>query len=146
MQSHWGAMFLCAMCLGTLFFGVMSLGAMTLGLLSLWCNVLGLQCLWDAMCLVCNVLGMQCAWDAMCFGFNVLELHRWALSLKSAMTDIGLSLYQTDRLKICRIFRYRTKVFSDIWYPTSKFLKSWCTRSLKGTFSRKRFLDYLFKC
>ena len=62
--------------------------------------------------------------------------HRWALSPISVMSDIGLSLYRTvryrtERLKICRIFRYRTKVFSDIRYPTSKFLKSCCTRSLK---------------
>jgi hypothetical protein len=83
----------------------------------------------------------------------VCELHRWALSPISVMSDIGLSLnrtvrYRTERLKICRIFRYRTKVFCDIRYryQTSKFLKSWCTRSLKGTFSRKRFLEYLFKC
>jgi hypothetical protein len=59
----------------------------------------------------------------------VCELHRWALSPISVMSDIGLSLnrtvrYRTERLKICRIFRYRTKVFCDIRYPTSKFFKS----------------------
>jgi hypothetical protein len=53
--------------------------------------------------------------------------HRWALSPISVMSYIGLSLYRTvryrtERLKICRIFRYRTKVFSDIRYPTSKIL------------------------
>jgi hypothetical protein len=47
------------------------------------------------------------------------EGHRWALSPISVMSDIGLILYRTvryrtERLKICRIFRYRTKVFSDI--------------------------------
>jgi hypothetical protein len=62
--------------------------------------------------------------------------NRWALSPISVMSDIGLSLYRTvryrtERLNICRIFRYRTKVFSDSRYPTSKFLKSCCTGSLK---------------
>jgi hypothetical protein len=61
--------------------------------------------------------------------------HRWALNPISVMSNIGLSLYwtvryRTDRIKICRIFQYRTKVFSDIRYPTSKFLKSCCMRSL----------------
>jgi hypothetical protein len=52
----------------------------------------------------------------------------WAIS---DWASIGLSRYRTERLKICWIFRYRTKVFSDILYPTSKFLKSCCPRSLK---------------
>jgi hypothetical protein len=67
----------------------------------------------------------------------ILLYHMWALSPISVMSDIGLSpyrtvRYRTERLKICRIFRYRTEVFSDIQYPTSKFFKSCCTRSLKN--------------
>jgi hypothetical protein len=66
----------------------------------------------------------------------VYNIHRWALSPISVMSDIGLRLYRTvryrtERLKIFRIFRYRTKVFSHIRYLTSKFLKSCCTRGLK---------------
>jgi hypothetical protein len=87
------------------------------------------------------------------------------------MSDIGVSLYRTvryrtERLKICRIFRCRTKVFSDIRCPTSKFLKSCCTRSLNlltpsakiiadfyeispqpilALTVKKRFLDNFFK-
>jgi hypothetical protein len=61
--------------------------------------------------------------------FNVTGTyeHRWALSPISVMSDIGLSLYRTvryrtERLKICRIFRYRTKFFGDVrhlnfWNP-----------------------------
>jgi hypothetical protein len=83
------------------------------------------------------------------FNVSVSFRHRWALSPISVMGDIGLSLYRTvryrtDRLKICRIFRYRTKVFTDIRYPTSKFLKSFCTvgaKSISRFFKSMYFLD-----
>jgi hypothetical protein len=60
--------------------------------------------------------------------YNITVHHRWALSTISVMSDIGLSLcrtfrYRNERLSICREFRYRTNVFSDIRYPTLKFLK-----------------------
>jgi hypothetical protein len=73
------------------------------------------------------------------WSFSTIGGHLWAGGVGSpisVMSDIGLSLnrtvrYRTERLKICRIFQYWTKVFSDIRYPTSKFLKPCCTRSLK---------------
>jgi hypothetical protein len=70
------------------------------------------------------------------FTIFIYHTHRWTLSPISVMSDIGLSLYRTvrywaEREKICRTFRYRTKVFSDIRYPTSKLLKPYCTRCIR---------------